>query len=294
MKWLRLYSEVLHDPKVQRLPAHLFKHWINLLLLANEQEERGVLPDMDTVAFELRITEEEAEETVGFLLERGLLDRTAHGLAPHNWELRQPKRDAPSTERTRAFRQRNTPAVASDSRGNTDETRREHAARALDLDLEEKREELEEIPPVSPPAGADAADPAIAGTPTKRHGRQYPKPERRLEPRPEFRDRMVAKYSGIWNPGRLDELIAEAENYYRQEMTKGKYTDIEMCIDGSLADKRDRVGARTAGARAVNRPPPPTPTTDESSPSPQAIFDMMTGGRPRDYQPYGNGKERRT
>ena len=32
--WLRLYTEALHDPKVQRLPAKTFKGWINLLMLA--------------------------------------------------------------------------------------------------------------------------------------------------------------------------------------------------------------------------------------------------------------------
>jgi hypothetical protein len=42
MKWLRLYSDVGSDPKVQRLPGDKFKAWINLLCVASQHD--GILP----------------------------------------------------------------------------------------------------------------------------------------------------------------------------------------------------------------------------------------------------------
>jgi len=30
-RWFRFYAESVNDPKVQRLPAHLFKTWVNIL-----------------------------------------------------------------------------------------------------------------------------------------------------------------------------------------------------------------------------------------------------------------------
>jgi hypothetical protein len=55
MKWFRLYSEVMNDPKVQSLRPELFKFWINLLCLANVQKERGSLPPTAAIAFQLRM-----------------------------------------------------------------------------------------------------------------------------------------------------------------------------------------------------------------------------------------------
>jgi hypothetical protein len=44
MRWLRLYCEVVADPKVQRLPGDKFKRWINLLCVAGQHD--GILPPM--------------------------------------------------------------------------------------------------------------------------------------------------------------------------------------------------------------------------------------------------------
>ena len=83
--WLRLSDDVLDDPKVQKLPAPLFKIWVNLLCLANKGEQRGLLPDIESIAFRLRISDEEAEKAIATLTERGLLDTSEEGVSPHNW-----------------------------------------------------------------------------------------------------------------------------------------------------------------------------------------------------------------
>ncbi len=94
MKWFRLYSEVLHDPKVQRLSPALFKHWINLLCLANEQTPRGTLPAIDDIAFALRVKPSEGVKILTELGRAGLVDQPSEGRAcPHNWPERQRNSD---------------------------------------------------------------------------------------------------------------------------------------------------------------------------------------------------------
>lgn len=93
MKWFRFYSEVLHDPKVQKLTPAQFKNWVNLLCLANDTEPRGSLPPIDDVAFALRVTEQAAESAVDQLCKAGLFDREAGRVVAHGWEKRQRESD---------------------------------------------------------------------------------------------------------------------------------------------------------------------------------------------------------
>jgi hypothetical protein len=94
MDWLRLYHDTLNDPKVQRLPGDTFKAWVNLLCLANMGDERGVLPDLEDIAFALRVSEADALACIATLEGAGLLDRAGDGrLMPHNWHGRQYQSD---------------------------------------------------------------------------------------------------------------------------------------------------------------------------------------------------------
>jgi hypothetical protein len=72
MKWLRLYSDVVSDPKVQRLAAERFKAWINLLCVAGQHD--GILPPMADLAFTLRIAEDKIASLRADLVEKGLID----------------------------------------------------------------------------------------------------------------------------------------------------------------------------------------------------------------------------
>lgn len=85
--WLRLYTNVLDDPKVQLLSDKDFRRWINLLCLAKEHD--GTLPDLCDVAWRLRIDEEECASLLNHLTSKGLLDKNGNMLSPHNWSKRQ-------------------------------------------------------------------------------------------------------------------------------------------------------------------------------------------------------------
>jgi hypothetical protein len=100
--WFRFYSEVLEDPKVQRLSAENFRQWVNILCLVSRQNT-PTLPDIEDLAFSLRLTEKATQRVVDELVLAHLLDHTEQGLEPHNWRGRQYKSDV-STDRVKRFR----------------------------------------------------------------------------------------------------------------------------------------------------------------------------------------------
>jgi len=101
--WFRFYDEALDEPKVQRLPAALFKYWINVLCLANRGTPRGALPPTEDVAFALRIDDDTAAKLLTELQRRELLEDQDGTLWPHHWGERQFKSDS-STARSTAWR----------------------------------------------------------------------------------------------------------------------------------------------------------------------------------------------
>src|SRR5215475_13159621 len=104
--WFRLYHDVVNDPKVQCLPPHLFKAWINILCLASQHPVRGRCPDAAQVAYSLRTRIARAKSWLRQLYERGLLDCDGDIYSVHNWNNRQFQSDS-SNERVRKWRARN-------------------------------------------------------------------------------------------------------------------------------------------------------------------------------------------
>lgn len=136
MKWFRMYSEVLHDPKVQKLSPALFKSWVNLLCLANDSEPRGTLPPMADVAFALRLSEAATRKTVEQLCDAGLFDDDGVSVTAHGWENRQKKSDN-VTERVTKYRAEHPVSETLQKRTREEERRKE---------TEQKREEAEQEP----------------------------------------------------------------------------------------------------------------------------------------------------
>ena len=104
MRWFRLYDDVLNDPKVQKLSGETFKLWINVLCIASKHG--GVLPNLEDLAFELRLPTLVCKTEIDTLKAAGLIDGDKK-LKPHGWEKRQYKSDT-STERVKRFRERSS------------------------------------------------------------------------------------------------------------------------------------------------------------------------------------------
>lgn len=107
--WLRLYTETLNDPKVQRLSGDLFKSWINLLCIAKEHNKAGQLPHVEDLAFMLRVTRDNAVTVTEELVKNGFLcgDGDDGVFYIHGWEKRQFVSDNDPTAIERKRRQRN-------------------------------------------------------------------------------------------------------------------------------------------------------------------------------------------
>lgn len=102
-RWIRLYLEILHDPKVQLLSPHLFKAWVNLLVMAGLNN--GKLPSTAHMAYHLQVSSKDVSDYVDQLIMAELIDVAPdHSLVPHNWSTRQYLSDG--SDRTVAARMR--------------------------------------------------------------------------------------------------------------------------------------------------------------------------------------------
>lgn len=102
--WIKLYHEILEDPKMALLPDNLWRRIVELFLLAGKHNDNGALPDTKILAWELRIPAEQLDAELAQIVATGIIERTESGWKIRNFE----KRQAPSTnaERVRNFRER--------------------------------------------------------------------------------------------------------------------------------------------------------------------------------------------
>jgi hypothetical protein len=109
-RWIRLYTESLHDPKILALSYKDRWAWVGILLTAGKHET-GALPAIPYLAIELRMSVEDTQLAFNHFVDIGLIDLcgglSGHPTAyrPHNWAMRQ-YRGVSSTERMRKMRAR--------------------------------------------------------------------------------------------------------------------------------------------------------------------------------------------
>lgn len=97
MTWFRLYHDLIDDPKIQLLPIELRWRWIEVLCISSRgpDSERGSLPDMEHVAFHMKLSVAKARDVIDQLIAAGLIDKTqgSKKLSIHGWDKRQYKSD---------------------------------------------------------------------------------------------------------------------------------------------------------------------------------------------------------
>lgn len=256
MKWFRFYSEVVHDPKVQRLPPDLFKLWINLLCLANDNPERGKLPaDVNDLAWTLRLDVEDLRAELRTLQGMGLLDWSEDDkrYSPHNWNERQKPSDD-VTARVNKHRGKETLQV-SDS-----ETLQKRYSNALDKNRlreekkenrTDKREKVTAQAPTPIPTDFELTDDLYNSVRNK-----YPDLDIEAATE-EWVNSMQANQSKYkytdWNAAWRN-AMKRADTWQKERGTKGGYTD----DNGRPLNKRSQDLLRTLeGLRGPARPPEP-------------------------------------
>jgi hypothetical protein len=90
-RWIRLYAETLHDPKILQLSDSLYRAWTILLCIASEHD--GELPPAAEIAILLREKPHRVAGWLTALSRAGLLDNADGVFSPHNWHVRQYKTD---------------------------------------------------------------------------------------------------------------------------------------------------------------------------------------------------------
>jgi hypothetical protein len=108
--WIKLYHEILQDPKMGRLPDNLWRRCIELFLLAGElgaeidEDEKGHLPSTEELAWYLRQSPERLEAELVELAQVGILTKTESGWLVTNFAKRQKHID--TAERMKQYRER--------------------------------------------------------------------------------------------------------------------------------------------------------------------------------------------
>jgi len=138
MKWFRMHSEILDDPKVAKMDGETFRVFVLLLALVAEQEDSGkIRMKMEDISWRLRSVDEKLSTAVAELTDLGCVKVFDACLIITNWNKRQYSTDH-SAERMRKSRHRKrhsgvTP-LSQDRRGDAPDT-------DTDTDTEKSRAE---------------------------------------------------------------------------------------------------------------------------------------------------------
>lgn len=101
--WIKLWIEILLDPKMGRLSDRLWRRAVECFLLAGQNHQAGLLPSIQDCAYVLHVSAEEVESDFIELQRAGLLNGSMDQWRVVNFEERQrPRTDA---ERSRSYRQ---------------------------------------------------------------------------------------------------------------------------------------------------------------------------------------------
>jgi len=87
--WLKLYHEILHDPKMGTLSDRLWRRCIEMFLLAGDYDEEGHLPSIEDIAWALRTNADELAQELAELARIGILSKDGNGWYVTKWTERQ-------------------------------------------------------------------------------------------------------------------------------------------------------------------------------------------------------------
>jgi len=104
--WIKLYHEIIDDPKMAVLPDRLWRRLIELYLLAGKlcTDKSGRLPDTRQLAWLLRMDTDDLQADISQLVSTGIVESIPEGWLIVNFNKRQSA--ATGTERLKQHRER--------------------------------------------------------------------------------------------------------------------------------------------------------------------------------------------
>jgi hypothetical protein len=103
--WIKLYHEVLYDPKMARMNSDMWRRTVELFLLAGETDEDGLLPALEDMSWKLRLDPEQLETELIELQRLGIIGMVEGRYVVTKFAIRQAA-NSPA-ERMRMSRARN-------------------------------------------------------------------------------------------------------------------------------------------------------------------------------------------
>lgn len=100
--WIKLYHEILDDPKMGRLPDKLWRRIIEIFLLAGDNGDDGILPAVSDMAWRLRISEAKLRGDLQTLADIDIIEQVEGDWIVKHFQQRQ----GPSTSTERSQRRR--------------------------------------------------------------------------------------------------------------------------------------------------------------------------------------------
>ncbi len=151
-QWIKLYDEILDDPKMGRLSDGAYRFCINLFLLASRHPSRdGSLPELDDIAWMLRLSNDMAQSHLGELIRAGIAVSDERGTVIAKFAERQGAVDV--TERMRQYRDRKqktvkpvTPDVTQENETGYEDVTHRNA----DIDIDKTRRERDKSKYIAP------------------------------------------------------------------------------------------------------------------------------------------------
>jgi len=102
--WIKLYIEIIDDPKMATLPDRLWRRVIELFLLAGKMGENGLLPTTSQLAWLMRMDTDDLELDMQQLCNTGIIEAVPNGWNIPKFKKRQ--EPIPSSIRAHEYRKR--------------------------------------------------------------------------------------------------------------------------------------------------------------------------------------------
>ena len=71
--WIKMYTEILSDPKMGRMSDKLFRRTVELFLLAGKEDAEGFLPPIDDIAWTLHTSSKEIQSVIDELISLNII-----------------------------------------------------------------------------------------------------------------------------------------------------------------------------------------------------------------------------
>lgn len=234
--WFRLYSEFAHDPKIQMLSEAMQRRYVMLMCLRCS-EVLETLHETE-IAFQLRLSTGELEETKQLFISKNFIDKHWNLL---NWDKRQFVSDS-STMRVAKHRSKKKQV------SNADETLQKRSSNAIDTDTEQIQKRTTSV---APPIGV--SDSVWQEFKTLRKAKKAPITQRAIDKISE-----EANLAGWTLEKALEECIVRGWQAFKAEWVakKGNPADnIRLTVPPS--NEPDPALLKIKADEKITRPPTP-------------------------------------